>query len=611
MSERESNDSTHSSDGRDPTVPPVDRATDPAARRRRLGETAGTRRTGIGVNLENRQFETHGANGDPELLGPVGAFTKGIERDPGGETPGESADEISAERFRAFVAALRAEDHEALQGLTNERALVNPTAAGSSTMLGRDPNDAAIDPAPKLLGDRTAAEMVELYWQAVLRDVEFGEYTEDERAREAAAELDDLAGTAGENGRFRVLPPDGPDEVRPDRLFRGTLPGAATGPYVSQFLYRPIPRGARLRDQRLRVFEPGENFMTERDEWRRVQNGVAIGTSTNLEAPTGSPFAASDPDPGVETDGVFEAQSRTEDRRFITTGRDLATYVRANTSQQPYLAAALILQGLNAPLDPGNPFQAPNESGGEEARPPDLARSFVDYGRTEYQTAIVAVIDAAIHAAWYQKWLVHLRPRPEEYGGLVNRVVDGESDLAVPETLLESAGFATSREAFDTPLLPQAYAVGSPTHPSYPAGHAVNAGACATVLKAFFDTDVTFDELADVSGRERSTEKVLPRPTEDGGDGPDRELRFADEIEGDPQDIRAELTVGGEINKLATNLSIGRNWAGIHYRTDATAGYELGETIAVAYLRDRLRTRSVSGRLTVPTFDGDEVVIEA
>jgi membrane-associated phospholipid phosphatase len=38
-----------------------------------------------------------------------------------------------------------------------------------------------------------------------------------------------------------------------------------------------------------------------------------------------------------------------------------------------------------------------------------------------------------------------------------------------------------------TCLLPVAYAEGCPTHPSYPAAHAATAGACATVLKAFFN----------------------------------------------------------------------------------------------------------------------------
>jgi hypothetical protein len=32
------------------------------------------------------------------------------------------------------------------------------------------------------------------------------------------------------------------------------------------------------------------------------------------------------------------------------------------------------------------------------------------------------------------------------------------------------------------------------------------------------------------------------------------------------------LTVGGELDKLAGNVSYGRNFAGIHWRSDASAG---------------------------------------
>ena len=37
------------------------------------------------------------------------------------------------------------------------------------------------------------------------------------------------------------------------------------------------------------------------------------------------------------------------------------------------------------------------------------------------------------------------------------------------------------------------------------------------------------------------------------------------------------LSVGGEINKLAFNVAMGRNFAGIHYRSDMMAGFRLGE----------------------------------
>ena len=40
-------------------------------------------------------------------------------------------------------------------------------------------------------------------------------------------------------------------------------------------------------------------------------------------------------------------------------------------------------------------------------------------------------------------------------------------------------------------MLPAAFPEGSPTHPSYTAGHATVAGACVTILKAMFDTQNT------------------------------------------------------------------------------------------------------------------------
>jgi hypothetical protein len=50
------------------------------------------------------------------------------------------------------------------------------------------------------------------------------------------------------------------------------------------------------------------------------------------------------------------------------------------------------------------------------------------------------------------------------------------------------------------------------------------------------------------------------------------------------------LLVGGEINKLAFNIAMGRNFAGIHYRSDAEAGFRLGEEVAIAMLQDLVHT---------------------
>ena len=46
------------------------------------------------------------------------------------------------------------------------------------------------------------------------------------------------------------------------------------------------------------------------------------------------------------------------------------------------------------------------------------------------------------------------------------------------------------------------------------------------------------------------------------------------------------LTVGGELNKLASNIALGRDAAGVHYRSDGVEGIKLGEAIAISILRD-------------------------
>lgn len=50
-----------------------------------------------------------------------------------------------------------------------------------------------------------------------------------------------------------------------------------------------------------------------------------------------------------------------------------------------------------------------------------------------------------------------------------------------------------------------------------------------------------------------------------------------------------ELTVGGELNKLAANISLGRNVAGVHWRSDGIEGLKLGEAVAMKVLA-QLRT---------------------
>lgn len=260
----------------------------------------------------------------------------------------------------------------------------------------------------------------------------------------------------------------------------------------------------------------------------------------------------------------------------------------ANISQQPYTNAALIL--MHTEDFDGTPFDTkiPVER--------NIPAGFVDYGKMGVMSLLGGIVQSHLHAAWYHKWRVHRRPRPEAFGGRVSRIVDGHHHIhgqhardryPIHEQLLSSQALVGTRDEYGTGLLPQAYPEGCPTHPSYPAGHAVTAGSCGTILKAYFDEETQFPDPV--------------KPTADG-----RELTAID----------ADLTVGDEINKLVANMSYARSWAGIHYRSDTTSGIRVGERIATAVLRERLNQRpkgaygSVGG-FEFTTFDGTEVLVTA
>ena len=69
------------------------------------------------------------------------------------------------------------------------------------------------------------------------------------------------------------------------------------------------------------------------------------------------------------------------------------------------------------------------------------------------------------------------------------------------------------------------------------------------------------------------------------------------------------LTVGGELNKVAANIAMGRNIAGIHWRTDYSESLTLGEEVAIGILEEQQATYNEGGRFTLTRFDGTTVTI--
>ena len=73
-----------------------------------------------------------------------------------------------------------------------------------------------------------------------------------------------------------------------------------------------------------------------------------------------------------------------------------------------------------------------------------------------------------------------------------------------------------------------------------------------------------------------------------------------------------DLTVGGELNKLASNVALGRDHAGVHYRSDGWQGMLLGEKVAIDILNNQgFLINENFGGFSLTTFEGNKIVVGA
>jgi hypothetical protein len=198
----------------------------------------------------------------------------------------------------------------------------------------------------------------------------------------------------------------------------------------------------------------------------------------------------------------------------------------------------------------------------------------------------------ACKAVWYAKWFVHRALRPEAYGGLVHmKKTHRQSDYPLDRDILTSMAVDRVFHNYQTYFLPQAFPEGCPQHPSYAQGHASMAGACATILKAAFDGRVQFNTLSN---------GTIVTASEDG-------LSLVPYGGSDAND----MTVNGEIDKLASNIGLARDFAGIHWRSDHEWGLKLGEAVAISLLRDQ--SNNYAGEdfegFIITKFDGTTLTV--
>ncbi len=542
-----------------------------------IGPTSGPLRAeqAMNVRITAAQFESsqshpdHPDNGDEGLFpNKIASYAKAL--------PHNSLGEVELAAYNTLIHALttgKPEDFEAIT-LGGDVRLTNPQAALAFNLLGPDSHQLAIPPVPAFNTAWAAAEMGELYWQALARDVPFSQYEANDLTLQAAT---DLSGFSD----FRGPQPGG--QVTPQTLFRGGLPGELAGPYISQFLWADLPFGAIPVIQRMRTAVTKLDFLTAYDEWLAIQNGAVAAAENDFDPIPRYIRSGRDLGEWVHRDWVFQSSLQaclillafgaTVEREGGLLPRQPARRDADGDRVMPLLSGNLTIASASAPLDPGNPYARSGTQAG-----------FATLGAQDILDLVSCVANRALKAAWYQKWLVHRRLRPEEFGGRIHNQRTGRAGYPIHGDILNSSVLGRVFDKYGTYLLPQAYPEGCPAHPSYPSGHATAVGASCTVLKALFDESF-----------------VMPNPVVVSDDGLSLEP-----FEG------PGLTVGGELNKLASNIAMGRNFAGIHYRTDAIDGMKLGEEFAIRFLRETKLTyyESFPG-FALTKFDGSTIVVGA
>lgn len=232
-------------------------------------------------------------NGDEQKYPSfIGNFSKGL--------PHNSIGEVDRNAYLSLLSAVRQGTAAAFEQvrLGGDVPLVNPLAGEAFDLEATDSHQLAIPPFPSVTSAELADQAVELYWQALCRDVNFTDYATDPLARAAAAELSSLKAFKG---------PRSSGIVTLQTLFRGFTGGDVIGPYVSQLLLSPLNYGPYFMSGQMSMYVPGLDYLTDQKSWLKVQNGEGpFGTNT-IETVHGIPVL-----------------------RYIRNGRDYAMYVHTD-----------------------------------------------------------------------------------------------------------------------------------------------------------------------------------------------------------------------------------------------------------------------------------------
>lgn len=417
------------------------------------------------------------------------------------------------------------------------RKLVQPMTAYSVNLIGPSPSSIPMPPPPSISSNEGASEMVELYWFQLFRDSPLHNIKDSPLIDEAIAELN------------KLIDYKAPKPVNKHNIFRGLGDGELFGPYISQLMYIDTPMwpGDCLSKYNLPIRSNINNRMITKEDYLAVQNGFV---------PEG-PITLSN------------------DKTYLTTPRDLGYSVLNDLPAQWYSLAAKRLINIGAKFSPRNPYLN---------KPLDnTMESFVNWSQNDLNACLEAGCQIGLTCAWYNKWCMFRRSRPESFGNQVEQVrLTGKNPCHIQKQLLKSNVLQKILELQGNYYLAQCAPEGSPAHPSYPAGHAVFSGVGCTIIKAFLQNDWIFQN------------PVVP--SDDG-----KTL----------VPIHDKLRLDHELNKLANNVATGRNMNGFHYRSDGHESILLGEKIAILILQDWIeRYPENNASFKFNGYMGDEIVIK-
>jgi len=495
------------------------------------------------LNAKKADVQTD-KNPDLEAKVTAGLYSKGLEHDV--STFLASQDDIDT-----IITAMETgeqSDFDAIpESTVSTRKQESPQAALSFSMSGADPESVSLPPAYALDSREAAVEMLEVYERNILRDIPFNVISGDV-AGTAQQETDltraiDMLNSFGADFKG----PKVGGVVTRKSLFRGIGKDELVGPYMSQFLLHDIPLGQHTIVQQS-VVETGVYGITAAN-YLAIQNGSV---------------------PVAQTKGAAV---------YAFSPRVLGSFVHIDFVYQAFLYASALLLGRGAARNKAFPVLSKESNFVNSSGPADIAAAIGEISRH------------ALKATWVQKWRKNLKLRPEAMAGRIVKVEDATLPASTIHPDLLTNGSATlaavkaanvANTGDNASFLPLQFAEGSPMHPSANAGHAGIAGACAALLKMYF------------------------------ADGPWSGLGLSNlhSIDGTMLDTYAEadassMTVHGEINKLASNMSLGRDFAGVHYRWDGDQGIQLGEKVAIEWMIDNAAQSNVNiGTIKFTGADG-------